>query len=238
MKLTASPLSLNLKTTFRVAHGASDQRHNVLARLEHDGLIGYGEAAAVPYYGDTQESLIAYLNGLPPLRENPCALEDLLNALPEGARARLGIFADESVETASDVARYAGAIAGVVVKLMKTGGNREALRAIHTARAHGMEIMLSCMVESPVGVTAAAHLAPLCGYLDLDGPLLAANDPFTGLKYDGVSLTLPDGRDRASRRAEKTKFVPKVHKEAPKLANNLRDVSFQIHIENHCQHWV
>lgn len=56
-----------------------------------------------------------------------------------------------------------------------------------------MEIMLSCMVESSVGVTAAAHLAPLCNYLDLDGPLLVANDPFTGLKFDGATLTLPSG---------------------------------------------
>jgi L-alanine-DL-glutamate epimerase-like enolase superfamily enzyme len=106
---------------------------------------------------------------------------------------RLGIFADESVKTSADVAKYAGAIDGVVVKLMKTGGLREALRAIHTARAHGMEIMLSCMVESSVGVTAAAHLAPLCDYLDLDGPLLVGNDPFSGVKYDGATLILPDG---------------------------------------------
>ena len=328
MNLTSSPLTLNLKTTFRVAHGASDQRHNVLARIEFNGLTGYGEAAAVPYYGDTQQNLMAYIDAVPPLGENPFALEDMLKSLPEGAHAaqaaidialhdlwgkllgqplyrlfgltpaplpktsftisidvpdvmaraaresgypiikvklgpddpegaiaairsatnarlrvdanagwtpqqaldliprlekynlefieqplpageveayrwlhrelkqkgvKLGIFADESVKTAADVAQYAGAIDGVVVKLMKTGGIREALRAIHTARAHGMEIMLSCMVESSVGVTAAAHLTPLCDYLDLDGPLLVANDPFTGVQYDGATLTLPDG---------------------------------------------
>ena len=87
----------------------------------------------------------------------------------------------------------AGAIDGVVVKLMKTGGLREALRTIHTARAHGMKIMLSCMIESSVGVTAAAHLAPLCDHLDLDGPLLIGNDPFSGLRYEGANLFIPDG---------------------------------------------
>jgi L-alanine-DL-glutamate epimerase-like enolase superfamily enzyme len=102
------------------------------------------------------------------------------------------IFADESVKTSHDVARFAGAIDGVVVKLMKSGGLRETLRTLHTARAHGMQIMLSCMIESSVGVTAAAHLAPLCDHLDLDGPLLIANDPFTGLHYDGANLSLPD----------------------------------------------
>jgi L-alanine-DL-glutamate epimerase-like enolase superfamily enzyme len=73
-------------------------------------------------------------------------------------------------------------------------GIREALRMIHTARAHDMKIMLGCFIESSVGVTAAAHLAPLCDYADLDGPLLIRNDPFRGLTYDGARLSLPAGR--------------------------------------------
>jgi L-alanine-DL-glutamate epimerase-like enolase superfamily enzyme len=88
-----------------------------------------------------------------------------------------------------------------VIKLMKTGGIREALRAIATARALDMQIMLGCMVESSVGVTAAAHLAPLCDYADLDGPLLIRDDPFVGLCYDGASLVLPDGPGLGVRRA-------------------------------------
>lgn len=62
---------------------------------------------------------------------------------------------------------------------------------IHAARAHDMRIMLSGMVESSVGVTAAAHLAPLCDHADLDGPLLIKNDPYVGLKYDGAKISLP-----------------------------------------------
>ena len=87
----------------------------------------------------------------------------------------------------------AGAIDGVVVKLMKTGGLRGALRTIAVARALDLKVMLSCMVESSVGVTAAAHIAPLADYCDLDGPLLIANDPFVGLRYDGAKIILPDG---------------------------------------------
>ncbi len=326
MKLSCKPMTLNLRTTFRVAHGASDQRNNVLIRIEHEGMVGYGESAAVPYYGDTQESLTAYLNSLPPLNGSPFSLESILNRLPDGshsaqagvdialhdlwgkqagqplysmfglegmplpqtsytigidtpqvmarmarecgypilklkldandpetsvaairketsARLRVDanagwtlpqaieviprltqygiefveqplppgdvdsfrslhdqlrdmgvampIFADESVKTARDVAAYAGTIDGIVIKVMKAGGLREAMRAIHAARAHGMKIMLSCMVESSVGVTAAAHLASLCDYLDLDGPLLIANDSFKGVTYDGANLSLP-----------------------------------------------
>jgi L-alanine-DL-glutamate epimerase-like enolase superfamily enzyme len=105
----------------------------------------------------------------------------------------LPIFADEPVKSATDVAAHAGAVDGVVIKLMKTGGIREALRAVAVARAHGLQIMLSCMVESSLGVTAAAHLAPLCDLLDLDGPLLVANDPFVGVRYAGAKLVLPEG---------------------------------------------
>jgi L-alanine-DL-glutamate epimerase-like enolase superfamily enzyme len=102
------------------------------------------------------------------------------------------IFADESVMTARDVARHAGLVDGVVIKLMKAGGIREALRAIAVARAHDMRVMLSCMIETSIGVTAAAHLAPLCDYADLDGPLLISNDPYTGLCYRGAQLALPE----------------------------------------------
>ena len=101
------------------------------------------------------------------------------------------IFADESIKSASDVAAHAGAVDGVVIKLMKTGGIREALRAIHTAHSLGMQVMIGCMVESSVGVTAAAHLAPLCDYVDLDGPLLIRNDPYQGVTYNGAQILLP-----------------------------------------------
>jgi len=108
----------------------------------------------------------------------------------KGVDAR--IFSDETAQTSSDIPRLVGAIDGVVVKTMKSEGLREALRMIRAARAHDMEIMLSCMVESSVGVTAAAHLAGLCDYADLDGPLLIRNDPYRGVTYDGAKIALPD----------------------------------------------
>ena len=115
-------------------------------------------------------------------------LKDRLRAL----KINIPIFADETARNSHDVAKLVGAVDGVVVKTMKSEGLRESLRMIHTARAHDMQIMLSCMVESSVGVTAAAHLAPLCDYADLDGPLLIKNDPYRGLSYDGARIFLPD----------------------------------------------
>ena len=130
--------------------------------------------------------------------EQPLAVDDVegffwLKEKLRAQRVNIPIFADETAKTSHDVARLAGAIDGVVVKTMKGEGIRESLRMIHTARAHDMQIMLSCMVESSVGVTAAAHLAPLCDYADLDGPLLIKNDPYRGLRYDGAKFILPDG---------------------------------------------
>ncbi|MBX9691866.1 MAG: dipeptide epimerase [Cyanobacteria bacterium] len=107
-------------------------------------------------------------------------------------RSPIPIYADESICKAVDVARLAGCIDGVVVKLAKTGGILEALRVIHTARAHSLQIMFGCMIESSVGVTAAVHLAGLVDHLDLDGALLLANDPFNGAKYNAGYLELSD----------------------------------------------
>jgi L-Ala-D/L-Glu epimerase len=323
MKLRWEPINLELRTTFRVAHGASDVRNNVLVHLDD----GVGEAAAVPYYGETQAGIIEYLKSVPDLGDDPFDMDAVLARRPAGSRAarsaidvalhdlwgkklgqplyklfglnpdnlpltsftigmdkpevmaeqareagypilkiKLGseddearvkaireatsaklrvdanagwtreqalhiiprladydlelieqplavddvegyfwlkerlnslrvtipIFADETAKTSHDVAKLAGAIDGVVVKTMKSEGIREALRMIHTARAHDMQVMLSCMVESSVGVTAAAHLAPLCDHADLDGPLLVKNDPYRGLRYDGARIFLPE----------------------------------------------
>ena len=119
------------------------------------------------------------------------------NSLPDDFRfvrehSPLPIFADESISRAGDVARLAGCIDGVVVKLAKTGGILEALKVIHTARAHGMQIMFGMMIESSIGVSAAAHLQTLCDYLDLDGSLLLANDPYVGAVYKDGYLRMPD----------------------------------------------
>lgn len=331
MKLTWEALTLNLRTTWRIAHGASDQRLNVLARLSDGGasseMAGLGEAAAVPHHGETQAGIIAYLESVADCPWDPFQIEDLVNGLPPGSmaaraaidlalhdllgqklglplyrllglnpaktpltsytismdtpeimaeRARqsgmpvikiklgsqndeaivaairqatsarlradanagwgreqaleiiprlaqydlefieqplpvgdieglrwlraqlraqkvsLPVFADENVKTSRDVAAHAGIVDGVVVKLAKTGGIREALRAIHTARALEMQVMIGCMVESSIAVTAAAHLSPLCDYADLDGPLLILNDPYQGVTYDGARLILPE----------------------------------------------
>ena len=108
-------------------------------------------------------------------------------------RSSLPIIADESCLVSSDIPRLAGAVDGINIKLAKCGGLREALRMVATARAHDMSVMCGCMVESSLGITAAAQLAPLLDYADLDGAELVVNDPYRGAKIEGGVISLPAG---------------------------------------------
>jgi L-alanine-DL-glutamate epimerase-like enolase superfamily enzyme len=102
------------------------------------------------------------------------------------------IIADESCVGPADVLKCAGVFDGINIKLSKCGGIRPALQMIHTARSAGLQIMLGCMVETSVGIAAAAQLAPLVDYVDLDGHLLLADDPFEGIGGRNGRLTLSD----------------------------------------------
>jgi L-alanine-DL-glutamate epimerase-like enolase superfamily enzyme len=98
------------------------------------------------------------------------------------------VVADESAIVAGDVPGLAGCVSGVNVKLAKCGGLRGALAMIHTARALGMTVMLGCMVETSLGISAAAHISGLVDLVDLDGAMLLADDPFDGIGYEGGRL--------------------------------------------------
>jgi L-alanine-DL-glutamate epimerase-like enolase superfamily enzyme len=326
MNLTAHTLDLTLQTPFRIARGVQRTADNVLAQLEADDLVGWGEAAPRPYYGEQRESVLialSYLQGA--LGDDPMLIEDIGAAMERtlggnmSARAavdmalydlmgqRLGvplyqllglnpektprtsltigidtpeamarraheardfpilkiklgtpndleivrairdvtkatlrvdanaawtpkeavrtinalepydvefveqpvpahelsglrfvrehvalpIIADESCVTFKDVAKVAECADGINIKLMKCGGISQALKMIHAARAHGLCVMLGCMIESSLAITAAAHLSPLVDYADLDGPLLVADDPFEGVQIDAGRLVLP-----------------------------------------------
>ena len=109
------------------------------------------------------------------------------------AASRLPIIADESCRTAADIPRLVGAVDGINIKLSKCGSLREALRMIAVAHAHQMSVMVGCMMESSLGITAAAHLTPLLDYADLDGAALLKVDPFRGATIAGGHVTLPTG---------------------------------------------
>jgi L-alanine-DL-glutamate epimerase-like enolase superfamily enzyme len=125
--------------------------------------------------------------------EQPLAAHEITGLRFVRERSALPIIADESCLVSTDIPRLAGAVDGINIKLAKCGGLREALRMVATARAHGMLVMCGCMVESSLGITAAAQLAPLLDNADLDGAALVANDPYVGVTIDGGELRLPSG---------------------------------------------
>lgn len=100
------------------------------------------------------------------------------------SRSHIPLIADEDSVRPADVAKLDGVYDGINIKLSKCGGIREALRMIKDARSRGMRVMLGCMTETSLGVAAAAHIASLVDYADIDGHLLLAEDPFTGLQLD------------------------------------------------------
>ena len=334
MKIAVRPLTLTLETPFKLSYGATTVRENVLVQLDDGAFTGVGEAAVVPYTGETPARVSAYLSDpavAAALGDSALWLEDALDRLPPGesaaARAavdmalhdlwgqRLGqplyrlwglnparsprssftiamdddetgyrdrlraaahfgliklklgsgdwradlervriardavdvplcvdanggwsaddglaiiprlaglgvvfveqpvarddadgwralrdglpgdrppLIADESVQGVASVPPLAGLVDGINVKLAKCGGLRPARQMIALARAYGMRILLGCMVESSVAVTAAAHLAPLADFADLDGNLLITNDPYQGVRLINGVVHLPD----------------------------------------------
>jgi L-alanine-DL-glutamate epimerase-like enolase superfamily enzyme len=327
LHLMSSPIDLKLTTPFRISRGVQYTAKNVLVEVQHNGQVGYGEAAPSAYYGDTRETVLTCLVAFADnLGDDPFLIEDVMNHLDrlvghnpsakaavdmalydlvskllgvpvykllglnpdktpqtsftigidtpdnmakkallatdypilkikvgtphdldnlkairevssaiirvdanaawtpkqaiqmitafapyniefveqpipagdlEGLRlirenVPVPIIADESCVTAQDISRLAGCVDGINLKLMKSRGLTNVLKMIHVARVHNLRVMIGCMIESSLAITAAAHLTPLVDYADLDGHLLIDDDPFEGVKVVRGKLVLPD----------------------------------------------
>ncbi|MEZ6039889.1 MAG: dipeptide epimerase [Planctomycetaceae bacterium] len=107
-------------------------------------------------------------------------------------QSALPIIADEDCQTEHDVARCREYFHGINVKLCKCGGMTPALRMLQYARTLGMKTMLGCMVESSIGISSAAQLLPLLDYADLDGALLLADQPATGVQISHGRVVFPN----------------------------------------------
>jgi L-alanine-DL-glutamate epimerase-like enolase superfamily enzyme len=112
----------------------------------------------------------------------PAGRLDQLRWLQE--RSALPIVADESCVLPEDLDRLVGVVAGVNVKLAKCGGIGPAKRMLERARGLGFRTLVGCMEETSVGIAGSAVVASLADWVDLDGCLLLADDPFEGLELD------------------------------------------------------
>jgi L-Ala-D/L-Glu epimerase len=124
--------------------------------------------------------------------EQPVAANDIEGLRFVRKRSKLPVFADESCLVSTDIAMLAGAVDGINIKLAKCGSLREALRMVHTARALDMQVMAGCMIESSLGISAIAQIAPLLDAADFDGAALLSSDPFRGTSITGGSIKLSD----------------------------------------------
>jgi len=104
----------------------------------------------------------------------------------------LPLIADENCVGEADVLRCVDHFHGINIKLCKCGGLTPARRMIATARDHGLKVMVGCMTESSVGISAAAQLTPLIDYADLDGAVLLAKDAADGVQLRQGQFAFPD----------------------------------------------
>lgn len=125
--------------------------------------------------------------------EQPLPPSDLDGLAEISRRSSIPVIVDESCLVAADIPPLVGRVDGINIKLAKCGSLREALRMIDIARAHHLMVMVGCMVETSVGITAAAQFTPLVDIADLDGAALLDHDPFVGATLERGQLRLPTG---------------------------------------------
>lgn len=156
------------------------------ARLRVDANAGWSAAEAVRHVAALARYDLELI-------EQPTAKDDIEGMGYVQAHTRVPVVADESVQTLANVEALAAAgVQAINLKLMKVGGLAPGLQLLRRARELGLRVMLGCMVETSLGTTAMAHLAGLAEWLDLDAPLLIANDPFDGVGYNqNMDLHVP-----------------------------------------------
>jgi L-alanine-DL-glutamate epimerase-like enolase superfamily enzyme len=165
------------------------------ARIRVDANEAWRPTAAVETIAALAEYDVEFVEQPVPA-ESPGALQYVHERSP------LPIAADESCVTLADLPAIADCCSIVTLKLMKCGGLREAVRLVHAARAHGLDVMLGCMIESNASIAAACQLTPLVDYADLDGSLLLDEDPYAGVPVvDGaIDLSAFDETGTGARR--------------------------------------
>jgi L-alanine-DL-glutamate epimerase-like enolase superfamily enzyme len=156
------------------------------ARLRIDGNQGWDLDTAVELTPRLIEMGVEFVEQPFPVEDRDAFLA--YRALPQ----RLPVLIDEGCKDLRSVAGVAEYADGIVIKLSKCGGIREAVRMVHAARALGLKVMVGCMIESELGIGQAAQMASLVDYVDLDGHLLVSSQPFSGLGLEDGRLVLAD----------------------------------------------
>jgi L-alanine-DL-glutamate epimerase-like enolase superfamily enzyme len=177
---------------YKIKLGTPDDLAIVRALREHTDAIFRIDANTAW----TAEQTIALAPEMKELRveffEQPLPRDDWEGMRRVHAECVLPVIADESCQNESDVAKCAGLFTGINIKLTKAGGLTPARRMIREARQLGLKVMVGCMSESSVGISAIGQLLPLLDYVDMDGALLIAEDIADGVHLVQGVPTFPD----------------------------------------------
>lgn len=152
-------------------------RKHTDARFRVDANCGWTADQTIELSGPLSEMGVEFI-------EQPLPAEAEAEARRAFEGSALPIIADESCVNENDVDRCVGKFSGVNIKLVKCGGLAPARRMIAEARELGLSVMVGCMTESTVGISALAQLLPLLDYVDMDGAALLATDIATGVRVE------------------------------------------------------
>ncbi|HTD92967.1 MAG TPA: dipeptide epimerase [Chitinophagaceae bacterium] len=161
-------------------------RENTDAILRVDANAAWDLETALSLIPQLKELGVEYV-------EQPLAKDNWEGMKTLYRESSLPLFADEACVFEQDVQRCKDHFHGINIKLTKCSGITPALRMIKNARTLGLQVMVGCMNESTVGSAAIAHLLPLIDHVDMDGPLLLAEDVATGITYDSGKINISEG---------------------------------------------
>ncbi|MGE0756049.1 MAG: dipeptide epimerase [Pirellulaceae bacterium] len=160
-------------------------RQHTSAIFRVDANCGWSADEAIANSGPLRELGVEFI-------EQPLPADRWEDMRRVFAGSQLPVVADESCIVEADVDRCAGHFHGVNIKLTKCGGLTPARRMIARARQLGLRVMVGCMTESTVGISAIAQLLPLLDYVDMDGAVLLARDVATGVRLEKGVCRFPD----------------------------------------------
>jgi L-alanine-DL-glutamate epimerase-like enolase superfamily enzyme len=160
-------------------------REHTKATFRVDANCGWTADQAIQYAPELKKLGVEFI-------EQPLPADRWDDLKRVGRESALPIIADESCIVESDVDRCAGVFQGINIKLVKCGGLTPAKRMIAEARRLGLSVMVGCMTESTVGISAIAQLLPLLDYVDMDGAVLLAEDIADGVRLERGRCIYPD----------------------------------------------
>ena len=159
-------------------------RQNTASRFRVDANCGW-----------TVENALSMIEKLVPLHveliEQPLPIDQIHQMPAIKQRSPIPLMADESCQEESDVAKCVEGFHAINIKLVKCGGITPGIRMAKQARELGMKVMVGCMTESSIGISASAQLLPLLDFADLDGAVLLAKDIATGVSVQQGKITFP-----------------------------------------------